>query len=114
MVTESRCLVYRGEDKDVYAAAIYSAKHDTVKFITAQVVTQHAGYFAQNCAWFRSAINPELAGALAGAHPMVSIRSAVWRPGRRHHAGVAELTRGCGSRRRQSLTLRSTVTIWRP
>jgi hypothetical protein len=59
----------RGQDKDVYAAAIYSAKHDTVEFITAQVVAQHAGYFAQNCAWFRGAIDAELAGALTGEHP---------------------------------------------
>ncbi|HVB45641.1 MAG TPA: hypothetical protein VNF47_23445 [Streptosporangiaceae bacterium] len=59
----------RGQDNDVYAAAIYSARHDTVEFITAHVVARHADYFEQNCTTLRRAINAELAGELTGQSP---------------------------------------------
>ena len=58
-----------GIDRDAYVAAIYSARHDVVEYITAETVEHHARYFAENLARFREAISAELADQLTGEQP---------------------------------------------
>lgn len=59
----------RGREKGEYVQAIYSARHDTVEYVTAAVVARHARFFEENASRFREAITAELAGQLTGASP---------------------------------------------